>query len=63
MTHKELLNIVTSEEVESHIVTMYPEAKTVSVSSNYITICSNLFLSKRKFLKKSFEFFYNYIYL
>lgn len=27
MTHKELLNIVTSEEVESHIVTMYTEAK------------------------------------
>lgn len=27
MTHKELLNIVTSEEVESHIVTTYPEAK------------------------------------
>ena len=27
MTHKELLNIVTSEEVESHIVTMYPETK------------------------------------
>lgn len=63
MTHKELLNIVTSEEVESHIVTCIQKQKTVSVSSNYITICSNLFLSKRKIFEKSFEFFYNYIYL
>lgn len=44
-------------------ITCIQKQKTVSVSSNYITICSNLFLSKRKIFEKSFEFFYNYIYL